>query len=114
MAGMVYSDLYKFQKSFGKYTCPVMYVVSAKKQTASATSRALPYLPSGIKDSIPEFCFLKLEVISVSMNPGATMFTRIFRDATSFASDLVKPTRPVNKIEKHGKFLTVITARFVH
>lgn len=72
-----------------------MYVVSAKKHTVSATSWAFPYLPSGIKDSIPEFCFLKFEVMSVSMNPGATMLTRTFRDATSFANDLVKPVRPV-------------------
>ena len=28
------------------------------------------------------------------MNPGAAMLTRTLRNATSFASDLVKPTRP--------------------
>lgn len=73
----------------------MIYVVSAKKQTVSATSCTFPYLPRGIKDSISEFCLLKSEVISVSINPGATKLTRIFREATSFASDLVKPNSPV-------------------
>jgi hypothetical protein len=33
-------------------------------------------------------------VISVSIYPGATAFTRTLRDATSRASDLVKPMSP--------------------
>ena len=32
--------------------------------------------------------------MSVSMNPGATQFTRIFRLAYSFATDFVNPTSP--------------------
>ena len=42
--------------------------------------------------------------MSVSMNPGATMFTRILRDATSLASDLVKPTSPEEKKRKAKGF----------
>lgn len=80
-----------------------MYGVSTKKQTASATSCILPYLPRGIKRSISEFPVLKFEVMSVSMNPGATMLTRILRDATSLANDLVKPTSPEEKKRKQKK-----------
>ena len=82
------------------HTCPVIYGVSTKKQIASATSYVFPYLPSGIKCSISGFCVVRLEVISVSMNPGATMLTRMLRDATSLASDLVKPISPENNIKK--------------
>lgn len=80
-----------------------MYGVSTKKQTTSATSCILPYLPRGIKRSISEFPVLKCEVMSVSMNPGATMLTRILRDATSLANDLVKPTSPEEKKRKQKK-----------
>ena len=38
--------------------------------------------------------------MSVYMNPGATILTRILRDATSLASDLVKPTSPEEKKRK--------------
>ena len=78
-----------------------MYGVSTKKETASATSCVLPYLPSGIKRSISEFCVQSFEVMSVSMNPGATMLTRILRDPTSLANDLVKPISPGKKKGKH-------------
>lgn len=44
--------------------------------------------------------------MSVSMKPGATMFTRILRDATSLASDLVKPKSP--KEEKRKEFKKVM------
>ena len=33
-------------------------------------------------------------VMSVSMNPGATAFTVMERDATSRATERVRPTRP--------------------
>ena len=76
-----------------------MYVVSTKKQTASATSSVFPYLPSGIKCLTSVFCDLRFEVMSVSMNPGATMLTRMLRDATSLANDFVKPISPKEKKE---------------
>ena len=37
---------------------------------------------------------LKAAVMSVSMNPGATAFTRMLRGASSLASDFVSPTSP--------------------
>ena len=77
-----------------------MYVASAIKHTASATSCAFPNLLSGIKDSIPKSLLCKFKVISVSIKPGATILTRTFHDATSFASDLVKPTRPVKEMKR--------------
>ena len=38
--------------------------------------------------------------MSVFMNPGATMLTRMLQDATSLANDLVKPTSPREKKEE--------------
>ena len=37
-----------------------------KEQTASATSRTVPFLLSGIKNWIPELCSLKFKIMSVS------------------------------------------------
>jgi hypothetical protein len=33
-------------------------------------------------------------VMSVSMNPGATAFARTFREASSLATDFVRPINP--------------------
>ena len=85
-----------------------MYGVSTKKQTTSATSCVLPYLPRGIKSSISEFPVRRFEVMSVSMNPGATKFTLILRDATSLASDFVKPTSPEKRKENGFKCNIVV------
>ena len=78
-------------------TCPVMYVArsDARKATAAATSCGVPSLSSAICLPRPSLASgVIAAVISVSMNPGATAFTRMLREPSSLATDLVSAIRP--------------------
>ena len=78
-------------------TAPVMYAAAslARNSTTPATSPAAANLPSGTAASI---AFLRSSgstaVMSVSTNPGAITFAVMFREPSSRASDLARPTRP--------------------
>ena len=67
----------------------------AKNFTTFATSSGVPILRNGMFFAISSFtsCF-KTSVICVSINPGATAFARMLRDANSFAILFVKPIIP--------------------
>src|SRR5690348_5359383 len=78
-------------------TCPVMYAAysDARKPTIPAMSFGVPRRSSGIcAESVVRASGVIAAVMSVSMNPGATTLARIFRDASSFATDLVRPISP--------------------
>ena len=58
-------------------------------------SCGVPSRSSGIcPDSAARASGVIAAVMSVSMKPGATAFTRMLRDASSFATDLVRPMSP--------------------
>src|SRR3990172_709052 len=83
-------------------TCPVMYPAwsEARKATALAISEVSPLRPSGINPTIPSLRFSgTVSQISVSIYPAATALTVILREATSRASDLVKPIWPALEAE---------------
>ena len=63
-----------------------------KNFTVFAISEASPNFFKGIASTI--LLVSKSFVISVCINPGATAFTRMLREATSFAKDFVKPITP--------------------
>ena len=75
-------------------TCPVMYdaLSDAKKQTASATSLAVPKRFIGI-NCLKSFSLIP-SVISVLIKPGATALTVIPLLPTSCESALVAPITP--------------------
>ena len=76
---------------------PVMYDASsdARKATVFATCSGFPNVPAGIWLRIWFLtCSLNFCVISVSIKPGATAFTVMPRDASSFAADFVRPITP--------------------
>ena len=84
-------------------TCPVMYDASSEQRnrTTFATSSGLPILPMGMM-------FLIIStgaslIMSVSMSPGATTFTRIPFFAISDAMDrLAASALPVTSAEPVG------------
>ena len=86
-----------YMPPFTANTCPVIYADSsdARKQTAAATSSAVPSRLSGICVSIAEWADSSTAVVmSVSIIPGATTFTVMPRLATSRASAFENPTSP--------------------
>ena len=77
-------------------TCPVIYDASseARKQRRRPRPPACPAAERNLRRPIAcAFSVIAL-VMSVSISPGATTFTVMFRDATSRASALLKPIRP--------------------
>ena len=75
-------------------TCPVMYAAPSEHRnaTTAATSSGLPSRRIGIMritSSTGTFA-----IISVSIRPGATLFTVIWRFASSCASARVAPMSP--------------------
>jgi hypothetical protein len=67
----------------------------AKKSAVAATSRGVPKRPMGVRRFIIAMNVgEKKRIKGVSMNPGQRAFTRIFREATSWASDRVNPRIP--------------------
>jgi hypothetical protein len=77
--------------------CPVTHELLglASHKTASVTSLPVPILPGGMACSISSLAWAgRPAVISVSMSPGATAFTRILREASSLASVFVGPDKP--------------------
>ena len=72
----------------------------AKNFTTFATSSGVPILRNGMFFAISSFtsCF-KTSVICVSINPGATAFTKMFLLATSFAKLFVNPIIPALEAE---------------
>src|SRR6266853_2536540 len=78
-------------------TAPVMYPASslARNTIAAATSAFVPMRPRGTRVSNPSFTSCgNGSVMGETMNPGATAFTVIFRDAISTAKARVKPISP--------------------
>src|SRR5512138_820437 len=78
-------------------TCPVMNAAwsDARNETAYAISSGLPLRPSGtIFTAASRVAGSMAFRISVSTKPGAIAFTVTLREATSRASDLVKPIMP--------------------
>src|SRR5205823_6170966 len=78
-------------------TCPVMYAArsDARNATTPATSFGVPSRSSGICcESVVRASGVIAAVMSVSMKPGATTLARMFLDASSFATDFVRPMRP--------------------
>ena len=83
-------------------TWPVMYLAlsDAKKTTVSAMSSTSPKRPNGIVATAASFTESeRTSVISVATNHGATAFTVILRDASSFAAALVRPITPALEAE---------------
>src|SRR5574342_865370 len=86
-----------YMPPFTRTTSPVTYAALslASQATQSATSCAVPSRASGIISI--SFCRAasgSAAVMSVSMKPGATALTRMLREASSRATDLVRPMRP--------------------
>src|SRR6202007_2715188 len=78
-------------------TWPVMYPASslARNTIATATSRAEPMRPSGMRVFNSSFTLSgSTSVIGVSMKPGATALTVILREAISMAMAFVRPMMP--------------------
>ena len=79
-------------------TLPVTYEAAglAKNNTAAATSSAVPSRLAGIRSlgRGDHHTSPRAAVISLSMNPGATALTVIFRLANSRQTVLVKPMMP--------------------
>ena len=76
---------------------PVMYdaISDAKKTTEFAMSSGVAALFRGMVLVHAFNCSsFNAAVMSVATKPGATQFTVIPREPTSFASDLLKPIKP--------------------
>ena len=74
-----------------------MYEASSETRNATAfeISSALPNRARGMASSnLVRWSSPSAEVMSVSINPGATAFTVIPREAISSARDYVNPIRP--------------------
>src|SRR5438128_10041811 len=93
---------YMYSPPFTRRTSPVMNDARSepRKAIASATSRAVPARPSEAPSAIAFFAASgKSFVMSVSIHPGLTAFTRTFRLPSSRASDFVNPISPAFAIE---------------
>src|SRR5215469_5304266 len=87
----------KYMPPLTSSTWPVMYPASslARKTMAEATARGQPMRPNGMRVFKPSFTASEsTSVMGVSMKPGATAFTVMFREAISIAMALVNPIRP--------------------
>src|SRR5579884_439398 len=90
-------DLYIRKPPFTSSTWPVIYAASslARKQTACATSISVPMRPRGISGRRrSRAAGSSAAVMAVSIKPGATALTVIPREATSWATALVRPIKP--------------------
>src|SRR5216683_1777465 len=88
---------YMYMPPFTLNTSPVMYDAAslARNATALATSSAVPSRASGIASINRALTGSPhSDVMSVSIRPGETAFTRIFREPNSLAIDLVRPINP--------------------
>src|SRR5207302_11325739 len=93
---------YMYSPSFTRRTSPVMNDARSEPRNAiaSATSRAVPARPSEAPSAIAFFAASGSSfVMSVSINPGLTAFTRTLRLPSSRASDFVNPMSPAFAIE---------------
>src|SRR5438105_8234657 len=93
---------YMYSPPFTRRTSPVMNDARSepRQATASAASRAVPARPSEAPSAIAFFAASGSSfVMSVSIHPGLTAFTRTLRLPSSRASDLVNPMSPAFAIE---------------
>src|SRR5204863_4136654 len=93
---------YMYSPPFTRRTSPVMNEARSepRKAIASATSRAVPARPSEAPSAIAFFAPSgRSFVMSVSIHPGLTAFTRMFLLPSSRAKDLVSPISPAFAIE---------------